>query len=85
MTEDDIRKKVVRILRKIAPDTEPDKLNPEDNIRQVLGIDSFDYLSFIVALDEELGVQTPEEDYGKIGSLSLLVPYILKRAKTSKS
>lgn len=85
MTEDDIRKIVVRLLKKIAPDTEPDKLNPEDNIRQVLGIDSFDYLSFIVALDEELGVQTPEEDYGKIGTLSLLVSYILMRAGTRKS
>jgi hypothetical protein len=36
-------------------------------------------------LDEELGVQTPEDDYGKIGTLSLLVPYIFKRVKTSKS
>lgn len=81
MTEDDLRKKVFELLRKIAPDTEPDKLKPEDNIRQVLGIDSFDYLSFIVALDEELGVQTPEEDYGKISTMNTLVPYIQEKVK----
>lgn len=81
MTEDDLRKKVFQLLKKIAPDTEPDKLKPEDNIRNTLGIDSFDYLSFIVALDGELGVQTPEEDYGKIGTLDALVTYIQKKAK----
>jgi len=77
MTEDDVRKKVLQLLRKIAPDTDPTALKPDDNIRQALGIDSFDYLSFIVAMDEELNVQTPEQDYGKIGTLNTLIPYIL--------
>ncbi len=81
MTGDDIKNKVFQVLKKIAPDTEPDKLKPDDNIRQVLGIDSFDYLSFIVALDEELKVQTPEEDYGKISTLNSLINYILTQTK----
>ena len=81
MTEEDIKNKVFQLLKKIAPDTEPDQLKPDDNIRQVLGIDSFDYLSFIVALDEELKVQTPEEDYGKIGTMKTLIEYILGKIK----
>lgn len=81
MTGEDIKNKVFQLLRKIAPDTEPDKLKPDDNIRQVLGIDSFDYLSFIVALDEELKVQTPEEDYNKISTLKTLIDYILSKTK----
>lgn len=83
MTEEDIRKKIFQLLRKVAPDTEPETLKPDDTIRQVLGIDSFDYLSFIVALDEELEVQTPEEDYGKIGSLKTLIAYILEKKKST--
>lgn len=81
MTEDDIKNKILQLLKKIAPDTEPDKLRLDDNIRQVLGIDSFDYLSFIVSLDEQLGVQTPEEDYSKIGSLQSLIAYIKGKIK----
>jgi len=84
MTEDDLRKILYQLLKKIAPDTEPDNLKPEDNIRHVLGIDSFDYLSFIVALDEELGIQTPEEDYGKIVTLKALMAYIFEKKKATK-
>jgi acyl carrier protein len=81
MTEEEIRKIIFQLLKTIAPDTEPEKLKPDDNIRQSLGIDSFDYLKFIVALDEKLKVQTPEEDYGKIGTLKTLVGYITSRKK----
>lgn len=81
MTEDEIKKTIFQLLKTIAPDSEPEKLKPDDNIRQVLNIDSFDYLNFIVALDEKLGVQTPEEDYGKIGSIQALLPYILVKQK----
>jgi len=44
------------LLKQIAPDTEPGQLQPDDNIRQKLEIDSFDSLRFIVELDEKLGV-----------------------------
>jgi len=81
MTEEDIRKKILQLLKKIAPDREPNKLKPSDNIRHALGIDSFDFLNFIVALDEELGVQTPEEDYGKIDSLDTLISYVKEKLK----
>jgi acyl carrier protein len=76
MTEDEIKKNIFQLLKNVAPDTEPEKLKPDDNIRRVLGIDSFDYLRFIVALDEKLGIQTPEEDYGKISSLKTLIAYV---------
>lgn len=81
MTEENIRSTVFQLLKTIAPDTEPEKLTPDANIRQTLGIDSFDFLNFIVALDEKLGVKTPEEDYGKIGTLKMLTSYILAKAK----
>jgi acyl carrier protein len=81
MKEEEIKKTIFQLLKTIAPDTEPEKLKPDDNIRQTLGIDSFDYLNFIVALDEKLNVQTPEEDYVKIGTLKTLVGYISTKKK----
>lgn len=76
MTNDEIRAEIIKQLKQIAPDTEPEKLTFDDNIRAVLGIDSFDYLSFIIKLDELYGFSTPEEDYGEIETMQKLIDYI---------
>ncbi len=81
MTEEEIKQTLLKQLKNIAPDTEPSKLQPNDNIRDKLGIDSFDYLQFIVKLDEQFGIQTPEEDYGKIQTLKELTDYIQNHTK----
>jgi len=79
MNEEEMKQQLVRLLKNIAPDTEPEKLKPGDNIRETLTIDSFDYLQFIVGVDEKFGIQTPEEDYGKISTLRDLLAYIRER------
>ncbi|KAA9035652.1 acyl carrier protein [Ginsengibacter hankyongi] len=81
MTEPEIKQIIFQLLKKIAPDTEPEKLEPEDDIRHTLEIDSFDALQFVVALDEQFGIETPEEDYGKITTLKDLVNYIMQNKK----
>ena len=81
MTEQDIRQTLFELLKKIAPDTEPEKLQPDDDIRHTLEIDSFDALQFVVALDEHFGIETPEADYGKIATLKNLVQYIMTKKK----
>lgn len=81
MNEAEIKQILFKVLRNIAPDTEPEKLKDEDNIRKTLAIDSFDYLQFIVGMDEEFGIQTPEEDYGKIETVRDLLIYIPKKRK----
>lgn len=81
MTADEIRKIIFQLLKNIAPETEPEKLQPDENIRQALDIDSFDYLQFIIALDEKLGIETPEADYGKINTMANLVAYTLSKKK----
>jgi acyl carrier protein len=81
MKEEEIKKAIFLLLKQIAPDTEPEQLQPDDNIRQKLEIDSFDALRFIVALDEKFGVETPEQDYGKVSTIKSLVNYILVKLK----
>ncbi len=85
MTETEIKQIIFQLLKQIAPDTEPEQLQAEDNIRQKLDIDSFDSLRFIVELDEKLGVETPEQDYGKIATLKGLVNYIMVKKNSSFS
>jgi acyl carrier protein len=81
MTEAEIKKIIFQLLKQIAPDTEPELLQADDNIREKLDIDSFDSLRFIVELEEKLGVETPEQDYGKIVTLKGLVNYIMAKKK----
>ena len=81
MTADEIKKLVFQLLKQIAPDTEPSTLQPDENIRETLDIDSFDSLQFLVSLNQKLGIEIPEEDYGKITTLKTLVNYILAKMK----
>jgi acyl carrier protein len=79
MNEVEVKSVVFSILKKIAPDKTPETLKPNDSIREVLDIDSFDFLQFIIALDEKLGVDTPEEDYSKLATMNLLLHYVNSR------
>lgn len=81
MSEEEIRKTIFQLLKQIAPDTEPSTLLPDENIRETLDIDSFDTLQFLVSLNEKLGIEIPEADYGKIATLKTLVTYILDKMK----
>ncbi|MBZ5855589.1 acyl carrier protein [Flavihumibacter profundi] len=76
MNEPELKQTILKMLKKVAPDSNPETLQPDDNIRQVLEMDSFDALQFIVALDEHLGIEIPEEDYGKIDTLNKLIAYL---------
>ena len=84
MNQDEITKIIFQLLKKIAPETEPSALLPEENIREALNIDSFDSLQFLVSLDEKLGIEIPEQDYGKTNTLKNLVEYIMSRMKIIK-
>jgi len=79
MNKEETEKIIFQLLKKIAPETEPSKLSPNENIRESLGIDSYDFLQFIVALNDKLKIEIPEEDYGKITSLKSLADYVLNK------
>jgi acyl carrier protein len=81
MNKEETEEIIFKLLKKIAPETEPSKLSPIENIRETLGIDSYDFLQFIVALNDQLKIEIPEEDYGKITSLSSLTDYMLNKLK----
>ena len=65
-------------LRKIAPETEPEALVPDANVRRALQIDSYD---FLIGLNNELAVEVPESDYGKLRTLEEMISYLSIRAE----
>ena len=71
------------MLRTIAPDVDPRGVGPDENLREALEIDSFDFLNLLIGLHKKLGVEIPESDYGKLNSLAGLTRYLQEKSGDS--
>lgn len=67
---------VVSLLAAIAPELEPDALNPRRPLRQQIDLDSMDWLNFLVSLHQRFGVDIPESDYARLVSLDDVSDYL---------
>jgi acyl carrier protein len=72
----EIRELVFRLLHQYAPEADLERLGPGENLREELDIDSFDFLQFLITLNEETGIEIPESDYGRVATLEGLLDYV---------
>ncbi|MDD2604893.1 MAG: phosphopantetheine-binding protein [Desulfobacteraceae bacterium] len=79
MNIDEIKPVIFGILRGIAPESDPSTLDPDENIRQALDIDSFDALNFFVRINDTFGISVPESDYGRLNTMSEILGYLSNR------
>jgi acyl carrier protein len=79
-SREELKTTIFDILADIAPEADLGSLNPAVDMREALDIDSFDFLNFLIGLDDELGVEIPEADYGKLVSLNDLLNYLGARS-----
>ena len=63
-------------LGNIAPDVELKMIDPHADLRDALDIDSMDFLNFVTAIHHRLGVEIPELDYPKLGTLAGALDYL---------
>lgn len=80
MTPDEARSMILRILGEIAPEADLTDLDPATELRDQLDIDSMDFLNAMVAVDEQSGIDVPEEDYPKLETLQGAVDYLVARS-----
>jgi acyl carrier protein len=85
VTRDEVRAVVVHELSRIAPELDPTILRPDAPLRDQIDIDSMDFLNFIIALHDRVGVDIPEADYAKLSSLNTVVDYVSTRSERGKS
>jgi acyl carrier protein len=76
MTEAELRQIVLDTLGDIAPEADLQTLPPDKDLREELDIDSMDFLNFVIALHEKLGVDIPESDYPQLVTLDGAVAYL---------
>jgi acyl carrier protein len=76
MNAEEIRAIVLRVLGQIAPEADLNAVQGNVNLRDQLDIDSMDFLNFLIALDNQLHVDIPERDYGRLTTLDACVDYL---------
>ncbi len=81
MTEDQIRETVIGALRRIAPEVDPDALDPDQDLREQADLDSMDCFNLMIAVGQELKVEIPESDAPQLNTLNGAVGYLAGRTE----
>ena len=76
MTEAEAKRLIRDILSGIAPETDPAAVAGSEDLREVLDLDSMDFMNFVVALHERTGIDIPEADYPRLQTLDGAVAYV---------
>ena len=76
MSAIDVRQVIQEELNNIAPEADIASVDPAADLREAIDIDSMDFLNFVIAIHRRLGVDIPEIDYPKLGTLNGAFAYI---------
>jgi acyl carrier protein len=79
MTRAEVKQAVLDALVSVVPEASPAQIDPAAPLREQLDIDSMDFINFVVALDDALGVDVPESEYGRLRTLDDCVDYLTPR------
>jgi acyl carrier protein len=66
-------------LGRLAPEIDFDAADRDHPIQQEFDIDSMDFLNFVTALHERLGVNVPEADYAQVATIAGAQAYLRER------
>ena len=59
----------------------PDQVTPEAKFIEDLGADSLDTVELVMALEEEFGIEVPDEEAEKLQSVGDVIKYIEENQK----
>ncbi|MBS1150410.1 MAG: acyl carrier protein [Myxococcaceae bacterium] len=76
MTSQELDQSVRAALSDVAPEADLSTLKASVAFRDQLDLDSMDFLRFVVALNQRLGVEVPESDYARLTTLDACVTYL---------
>lgn len=70
------REAILAIIESVAPDADLAGLDPREDLRDALDLDSMDFLNVVIGIHERLGVEIPERDYRDVRTLDGLIEYV---------
>jgi acyl carrier protein len=60
-------------------DVKAEEVKMETSFTEDLGADSLDVVELVMSLEDEFGIEIPDEDVGEIKTVGLAVEYITKK------
>jgi acyl carrier protein len=80
LTPDAARAAVLTAIDRVAPDADTGSLAGDADLLDELLLDSMDLLNIVVAVHEITGIEIPERDYGRLGTLDDFTTYLTDHA-----
>ncbi len=75
MTPAKIKSIIGDVLSGIASEADLSSVKGDEDLREALDLDSMDFLNFVIALHERIGIDIPEADYPRLRTLDGAVEY----------
>jgi acyl carrier protein len=82
MPETRLRQEVLATLRAVAPEIDAEQVDPGRSFHDQLGIDSIDFLNFIVGLEERFAIRIAEPDYLQLSTLQGCLAYLSEHTRS---
>lgn len=71
-----LRADILSVLTTVAPEVEPVEISDQELLRDQVGLDSMDWLNFVVGVHNRFQVEIPEKDYASLRTLADLMRYV---------
>ncbi len=79
MTPQQAREQIALALKRAAPGSDIDAIDPDADFRDVLDLDSLDFLRFVEILSETSGHRIDEDDYPEFATLDSAIRFLSTR------
>lgn len=76
MHAEDTRTTVLKALKRVAPESDPEGLDPDLPFRDQMNFDSVDFVNLMELLQQASGRRIPETDYPCLGTLNGCIRYL---------
>jgi len=76
MNDPDLIDQLRAVLGDVAPDLDVSAVATDADLRNDIGLDSMDFLNFVIAVSKRLKVAIPEADYRQVATLDMCVRYL---------
>jgi acyl carrier protein len=82
MTHDEARQMIVSVLGRVAPEIDPNGIDPDEELGADLDLDSMDFLNLVEGVAAAAHIDIPERDYPELLTLGSFTAYVERTAPT---
>lgn len=80
MTSEAARQLIFDVLADIAPEVDRDTVDDNKDLTEQLDLDSMDYLSWMIGISEQAGIDIPQRDVSRFLTVDGAVAYLVGHA-----